>query len=302
MKTLVTGMGGFVGPHLARLIAGQGGEAVPFYFQERRVDLTDADTVGRAIKEIRPGRVYHLAALSSVGQSWQDPDAVFAVNVDGTRNLLQALSDHAPEARVLMASSGSVYGPAAEGRVFKEDDELNPQNPYARSKARAEEACAEFAKRGLDVRVVRPLGHTGPGQRPGFVVPDLASQVAAIALKKTEPLVRAGNLEVEREFADVRDVARAYEMVMEKGGAGPVFNLSINEPHSIREVALTLMAAAGVEAELISSAALVRKNDECSPRLDVSKISALGFRFEIPFQKTMAEVLDEWVQKLGGRP
>jgi GDP-4-dehydro-6-deoxy-D-mannose reductase len=302
VKTLITGMGGFVGPHLARLIASRGGQPVPFYFQGRRVDLRDRETVGRAIQEIRPGRVYHLAALSSVGQAWKDPDAVSAVNVDGTRNLLQAISEHTPEARVLMASSGSVYGPGVAGRVFQEDDGLNPQNPYARSKARAEEVCAEYAERGLDVRVVRPLGHTGPGQGLGFVVPDLASQVAAVALRKTEPIVKAGNLGVEREFADVRDVARAYGMVMEQGASANIYNLATNEPHTIREVALTLLAAAGVEAELISSAALIRKNDESSPRLDVSRIGALGFCFEIPFPKTMAEVLHEWVHKLKGRP
>jgi nucleoside-diphosphate-sugar epimerase len=266
VKTLITGMGGFVGPHLARLIASRGGQPVPFYFQGRRVDLRDRETVGRAIQEIRPGRVYHLAALSSVGQAWKDPDAVSAVNVDGTRNLLQAISEHTPEARVLMASSGSVYGPGVAGRVFQEDDGLNPQNPYARSKARAEEVCAEYAERGL------------------------------------EPIVKAGNLGVEREFADVRDVARAYGMVMEQGASANIYNLATNEPHTIREVALTLLAAAGVEAELISSAALIRKNDESSPRLDVSRIGALGFCFEIPFSKTMAEVLHEWVHKLKGRP
>jgi GDP-4-dehydro-6-deoxy-D-mannose reductase len=142
------------------------------------------------------------------------------------------------------------------------------------------------------------MGHTGPGQNLGFVTPDLAYQVAAIALEKAEPVIRVGNLDVAREFADVRDVVRAYWTVMEKGEAGGVYNLSTNRPRTIREVAESLMAAAGVEAELVQDQERVRKVDESSPLLDTSKINALGFKFEIPFSKTMADVVEYWIEKI----
>lgn len=299
MRALVTGISGFAGGHLARLLEARGVEAVPLIFQGQRVDLRDAERVDAAVKDLKPDRVYHLAALASAGRSWQEEKLAREVNVDGTRNLLEALRRRAPEARTLFVSSGSVYGPGSAGRVFREDDELHPPNPYAASKARAEAVCLQFAKEyKLDLRIARPQGHTGPGQRLGFVVPDLASQVAAIAAKKAAPVIKAGNLEVAREFADVRDVVRAYGMIMEQGRKGQVFNLSRNEPHTIREVAEELMRAAGVKAELSQDPALVRKLDESSPMLDVARISALGFRFEVPFSRTVGDVLDEWVSKL----
>jgi len=302
MKVLISGWTeGFVGPHLAEYIKNQGHDPYPLDLSGKWVDLRNAELVDQVVKQVRPGIVFHLAALSSVGKAWKDPAPVFEVNVNGTKNLLEALKKHAPDASVLFVSTGAVYGKAGDPpKIFREDDGFDPQNPYAESKAKAEMLCVEYAKKySLDIRRVRPQGHTGPGQRLGFVVPDIASQAAAVALKKALPVIKVGNLDVKREFADVRDVVRAYWTVMEKGEPGRAYNLATNRPRSIKEVAQTLIKAAGIEVELVQESARVRKSDESSPTLDTQSIKSLGFDFQIPFEKTMADVLHEWLEKTG---
>ncbi len=299
MTVLVTGWDGFVGVHLGALLTQNGSTPLPFEDHGKLVDLRDPDAVKDFIAKTKPDRVYHLAALSNVGQSWKDPDAFFAVNAQGTRNLLEALRHSCPKARVLMVSTGVIYGDAAKsGALMKETDPTRPQNPYAKSKLEAEAACREyFDHHGLDCRVVRPHGHTGPGQALGFVVPDFASQIANVANGTAPPSMNVGALDVKREFGDVRDVVRAYHRVMERGAPGQVYNLATNEPHAIREVANALMEAAGVKVELIQDPDRMRKVDESALRLDTTKITDLGFNFEIPFATTMADVIKEWIEK-----
>ena len=304
MTTIITGMSGFVGRHLARLLREKGETVEPLDVAAqcslgKPVNLLDPDTVAEALACLQPDRIYHLAALSSVALSWKDPRQTFAVNVDGTRNLLAAVRQHAPSARVLMVSTAAVYGAAAEaGGTLHEDGEARPANPYAESKLAAERVGEEYLRQyGIDVRRVRPQGHTGPGQAKGFVVPDLASQIAGIAAGQAPPRIKVGNLHVRREFADVRDVVRAYQLVMEQGQPGLLCNLATNEPHSIREVAETLMEIAGVTAALVSDETKVRPQDESSPCLDVTRIQKLGFRFQVPFRQTLADVMAEWMGK-----
>ncbi len=299
MTVLVTGWDGFVGVHLEALLKQNGQTTLPFEEDGKLVDLRDADAVNSFVAKIKPDRVYHLAALSNVGQSWKDPDAFFAVNAQGTTNLLEATRRANPHARVLMVSTGAIYGDAAKsGAAMNEDDPTQPQNPYSKSKLAAETACREYYEtHDLDCRVVRPLGHTGPGQTLGFVVPDFASQIANVANGNAPPKMTVGNLDVEREFGDVRDVVRAYHEIMESGAPGQIYNLANNEPHTIKEVATNLMAAAGVEVELVQDPARMRKVDESTLRLDVTKISGLGFKYQIPFATTMADVIKEWIEK-----
>jgi len=294
LTDLITGINGFVGRHLAAAISADGGR--PVGLDLPTCDLCDLSSVLDLVRQNAPRRIFHLAAMSSMGQSWQEKERVFAVNVQGTRNLLAAVAEAAPEARVLMVSTGAVYGPADEkGR--KETDALHPKNPYAESKVQAEEAAREFISRGVDVRIARPLGHTGPGQNRGFVVPDFASRIAAIKKGRAEPRIRVGNLKVRREFADARDVVRAYRHILDAGEPGGVYNLATNQPHSIEEVARTLLRLAGVDAELTPDPALMRPADESSPRLDTSRLWALGFAYQIPFEKTLADVLAWWMER-----
>jgi len=294
VTVLVTGLiEGFVGPHLSDLLRQNGEEPVPL-----KSDLRDSDALSDEIKRTKPDRVYHLAAISSISQSWKDPELVFDVNTRGTRFLLDAILESSPECRVLFVSSGSVYGPPIEGKPFSEDDVPCPSNPYSVSKLAAEIQCKMFhEKHSLDVRIVRPQGHTGPGQLKGAVVPDFASQIAEIATNKRPPQMSVGNLESAREFADVRDVVRAYHTVMEKGEAGATYNLANNYPRTIGDVLMTLSRIAGVTAEVKQDPDKLRPVDESSPRLDTSRIQSLGFSYKIPFEKTMADVLEEWMER-----
>jgi len=293
LTDLITGINGFVGRHLAAAITADGGRAVGLDLPT--CNLCNLSQVMDLVRQASPARVYHFAAMSSMGRSWEDRERVFAVNVQGTRNLLTALAEAAPGARILMVSTGAVYGPGSG--VIKETDPLSPSNPYAESKVQAEQVCQEFIGRGLDVRIARPLGHTGPGQNKGFVVPDLAAQIAAIKKGRSEPRLRVGNLKVQREFADARDVIRAYRTILKRGEPGGVYNVANNQPHSIEEVARTLLRIAGVEADLTPDPALLRPADESSPRLDTSRLLALGFSYQIPFEKTLADVLAWWMEQ-----
>lgn len=298
MTTVITGMNGFAGTWLASLVRDRGDEPIPIDLPE--TDLTDFEQVDRLISKVRPDRVYHLAAQSSEGEAWKDPEKTFAVNLGGTRNLLEALVAHSPSARVLFVSSGAVYGsPRPDRRPYKEEDVPLPASLYAVSKLAAEIQCEMFYHyHGLDVRRVRPQGHIGPGQGLGFVAPDFASQAAAIALGQKEPRINVGNLGAAREFADVRDVARAYFTIMENGEAGGLYNLATNDPHTVGDVLATLIKLAEIEAEIVQDDAKLRPTDVSSPMLDTEKINALGFEFEIPFEQTMADLLKEWTEKL----
>jgi GDP-4-dehydro-6-deoxy-D-mannose reductase len=304
VTAIITGMSGFVGQHLAAWLQQAGNSIAPLDVQtscaqDQSVDLLDARQVEELVQGVQPERVYHLAGQSNVAASWKEPKNTIAVNVEGTRHLLEALRRHAPRARVLLISTGAVYGPPSSAHaLFKEDDQPRPASPYAESKLAAERLGAEyFQQYRLDVRRVRPLGHTGPGQRQGFVVPDFAAQIAAIAAGQAPARLKVGNLAVAREFSDVRDVVRAYETILEQGEPGGLYNLAANEPHTVREVAQTLMAIAGVKAELQPDPDLMRPADESSPRLDTTRVLNLGFRYRIPFRQTLADVLAEWTAK-----
>jgi GDP-4-dehydro-6-deoxy-D-mannose reductase len=295
LTTLVTGSDGFVGRHLCALLRDRGETVAGLDLPA--IDLLDPGQVNRRVRETAPLRVYHLAAVSSIGQSFLDRDLVFRVNVEGTRNLLAAVAANAPAARVLLVSTGAVYGPG-RGQAFRETDPFRPANPYAESKVQAEQVAREFCERGLDARIARPLGHAGPGQRQGFVVPDLAAQVAAIVLGRSEPRLRAGNLQARREFADARDVVRAYRLILERGEPGAIYNLATNRPFAIAEVADILIRLAGVAATTYSDQALLRPADECSPCLDASRVAGLGFNYDIPLETTLADVLAEWLERI----
>src|SRR5258706_6283367 len=204
VRIWITGAGGFVGRRLsARLRAA--GHAVSGV--DREVEITDAARVARSLASARADAVVHLAAMSSPAHALRDPEPAARVNYWGTHAVLEAVRGAAPDARVLLVTSGEVYGSTTEGAPpFREPDPLAPRTPYARSKACADLLGARYAELGLDVVRVRPFNHTGPGQAPDFVAPAFARQVAAIAQGRSEPRIAVGNLASVRDFLDVDDV------------------------------------------------------------------------------------------------
>jgi GDP-4-dehydro-6-deoxy-D-mannose reductase len=219
----VSGARGFVGRWLLPRLARDGHDVIG---ADREVDVRDAAAVDAAIASARPDALVHLAALASVPDSYRAPEAVARVNYLGTLHVLRAAVRRAPRARVLVVSSGEVYGGAATSDPIGEDAPLAPVSPYARTKAAADRLGAAFARDGLDVVRARPWNHTGPGQGEGFVASSFARQLAEIALGRREPLLRVGNLDAVRDFLDVEDVVDAYARLLDPAVPAGAYNVA----------------------------------------------------------------------------
>jgi GDP-4-dehydro-6-deoxy-D-mannose reductase len=304
---LVTGVAGFVGRHLVRVLAESGACVVGLGLEPgpppgvplavwHTADLREPEPVARVVAEAQPDAIVHLAGQSSAGRSFQDPLGTFQANVLGTWNLLEAVRRSAPKARVLVVGSGEAYGPQPDGSRAREDTPFAPVSPYALSKAAADaiaDACARG--HGLDIVRVRAFSHTGPGQAPGFVVPDLARQIAGIEAGRMEPVLRAGDLEVTRDLSDVRDVVRAYLALLERGRGGAAYNVCRGEGVRLTEVLRGLTALARVAFRVESDAARLRPADVPWLVGDPGRIVRdTAWRAEIPLDRTLADVLEEW--------
>jgi GDP-4-dehydro-6-deoxy-D-mannose reductase len=247
MKSLVTGAGGFAGSHLVEYLLHQNQEVIALVapqsdesnlnsvlsrVQVERTDVRDSNRVMQVLMDVQPQRIYHLAALSSPSQSLGDPKAAFEVNFFGTFNLLNACRQIQLDCRFLYVSSAEVYGTTAQNPMpLREDCPFRPGNPYAASKAAGEMLAYQFHKSyGLPVVRARPFNHTGPRQSDAYVCSSLARQMAEIDAGIRSPQVTTGNLKVQRDFSDVRDIVRGYHLLLEKGRDGDVYQLCSGRP------------------------------------------------------------------------
>lgn len=296
MRAFITGGRGFVGPWLCRHLEACGDDVVVGGLE---VDVTDSDAITDALARARPDAVYHLAAQASVGSSWTDPAATYAVNALGTVNTLAAARACSPPPRVLVVSSVEVYGavPPAELPVG-EDAPFRPATPYAASKAAAELAGLQaWLGWGLEVVRVRPFNHTGPGQTPRFFVPDLARQIIEAAASGA-PELRTGNLAVGRDFTDVRDVVRAYRLLIERGAPGEVYNVCSGRSVTLDSIVRRLLALAGADLRLTVEPARLRPVDAGDLRGDPARLNRVtGWRPAIDLDQTLADVLAYWGTK-----
>jgi GDP-4-dehydro-6-deoxy-D-mannose reductase len=303
MRVLVTGAAGFVGGHLlADLLADgcevwgtlQPGHSAPAGSEGVRwieMELTASDSVAAALAAAAPARVFHLAAQASVGESYRDPLATWEVNATGTLRLAEALP---AGARMLFVSSAEVYGLVPEReQPITEERPLRPTNPYAASKAAAEMAVAEVAHtRGAHVVIARSFNHTGPGQDTRFALPAFAAQLAAIRAGKQPPCLKVGNLEARRDFLDVRDVVRAYRILLERGKAGRAYNVASGEARSLAALVDELVAISGTGARLEPDAARVRPLDLPLLCGDSAALRGLGWKPQRPLRDTLRDLLD----------
>jgi GDP-4-dehydro-6-deoxy-D-mannose reductase len=293
VRVLVTGSKGFVAQWLQAHLESRGDQIVA---GEEEVDVTDAAALTDAITSAAPDAIYHLAARASVGASWTDASATYAVNTLGALNVIEAaLACHRPP-RVLLISSSEVYGRVGTDELpIHEDHPFAPVSPYAASKAAAELIGLQaWLGQGLEVVRARPFNHTGPGQRPDFVVPALARQVALAAAGGAR-VVETGNLDARRDITDVRDVVRAYRDLLEQGVPGEVYNVCRGTAVGIEEVAQRLIAAAGLDLEIVVDPSRIRPVDLPELRGDPSRLhAATGWVPEIPLDKTLADVLAYW--------
>ena len=258
---LVTGAAGFAGSHLLEHLAAPAAitgwsrseppAGLAHLARWQRVDLLARDTVRAALRELQPEAVYHCAGVPHVAQSWKASARALEGNVIGTHVLLDELRRLERPVRCVVTGSATVY--AAASQAVDEDARLSPASPYALSKL-AQEALALRAPQedGVEVVVARAFNHTGPRQDPAFAAPSFARQIALIERGVIEPVIRTGNLDAERDFTDVRDVVRAYRLLMELGAPGRVYNVCSGVARSIRSVldALVERSSARVEIEL----------------------------------------------------
>jgi len=293
MRAAVTGSSGFVGTHLVPYLRSHGDDVVTIdRTGTPAVDVTDAAEVREVLRAARPDAVYHLAALSHVGQSWDAPETVFRVNALGALNVLRACTD-AGVGRVVVAGSADEYGSVGpEELPLTEESPIRPITPYGASKAAADVlALQAFLGDGLGTLRVRAFNHTGPGQSASMLVPGLAQRIAD-AERDERHKVSIGRVDVVRDLSDVRDVVRAYRLLVEHGTPGEAYNVCSGRGVSVREVADVMLAMSDAPLELVVDPELVRPVDV--PRLvgDPARLrAATGWEPEIPLDETLRDVL-----------
>lgn len=292
MRALVTGASGFVGHHLIEHLRASGDDVVGVDRAEGP-DLLDADAVRRTVGRVAPEAVYHLGGWSDVGGSWDAPVATFRANAEGTLNLLQACRETG--ARVLVVSSADIYGKVTEADLpLGEDAPVRPVSPYAASKSAADQlALQAWLGYGIETLRVRAFNHLGPGQTTRFVAPALAARIARCEVEDRE-VVTVGNLTPRRDFTDVRDVVRAYRLLIEHGVPGEAYNVATGVDIAIAELAEQLASLATRPVRIEVDSKLQRPVDVPVLRGDATRLrEATGWVPEIPIATTLADVLDE---------
>ena len=293
MRALITGGKGFVGHWLAAHLKDSGDEVVVV---DVETDVSDGAALRRVVADAVPEAIYHLAAMTHVGESWDNPSEVLRVNVLGTAEVLAAARALAHPPTVLVVSSAEVYGVVSPEQLpLGEDTPTAPATPYAASKLAAE-AVALQAWRGYrqPVIVVRPFNHIGPGQSPNFAVPALAKRIVE-ARKSGASSLRVGTLTTRRDFTDVRDVVVAYRLLILHGTPGTTYNVCSGRDVAISEVADDLLALAHADLELVTDPDLVRPVDVPVLRGDPGLLqAATGWAPSIPLATTLADVLTSW--------
>jgi len=299
VRALVTGAHGFVGRHLVEHLRAMGDDVEGCDRSDGSVDIVDLSSVQAAVNRIRPEVVYHLAGWSDVGGSWAAPVDVFRANAEGTLNLLLACAESGVE-RVLAVSSADVYGIVREDELpIHENAPLRPVTPYAASKVAADYLSLQaWLGSRLPVLRARAFNHLGPGQLPRFVAPALAERIARNELDGGT-VVPVGNLSARRDFTDVRDVVRAYRLLVDRGEPGEVYNVCSGRAVSVQELAEALLRMARQPMQLTPDPALERPIDVPVLLGDYSRLrKATGWEPEIALDQTLADLLDDMRERV----
>lgn len=300
MRAFITGSSGFVGKWLGEHLLSCGDETTSL---DDSIDIRDQDKLREALADQAPEVIFHLAALTHVGRSFEDPITYLEVNALGTYKLLEAARTLTKPPRVLLISSAEVYGVTGQnknGEPLEEKDPLLPATPYAMSKVAAEYAgLQEMHAHGLEVVIARPFNHIGPGQGEAFVVSALAKRIAMAEAAGTD-VIPIGNLSAKRDFTDVRDVVAAYRLLALGGKPGQCYNVCSGVPTAIAEIAERLIGLSGHKIELRTDENLLRPVD--LPILYGSSVKLreeLGWEPSVPGDRTLADVLQYWRQQIG---
>lgn len=297
-RRLITGHNGFVGQHALQIWA----HAVPLpNIGGCSLDIRDAESLAEAIAAISPHEVVHLAGISFVPTAIKNPRLTYEVNFLGTLNLLQALEKTGFTGRMLFVSSADPYGIVSLDQLpIREERVLAPRNPYAVSKAAAEALCYQWSLNSkFEILIARPFNHIGPGQSENFVISDFAKQIAEISAGKREPEIHVGNIDVSRDFSDVRDVLRAYDAILKHGKNSQIYNVCSEKEYVIRDLLKYLLKIAGVDASIINDATKWRSSDQ--PRVvgSAEKIRENTNWFPIySLNETLSEIYQYWEKRI----
>lgn len=301
MRVLVTGIEGFVGTHLARELNSRGHEVYGIHLEPPReplpailfpCDIRDFNAVRKALEQCRPDWLIHLAGVSSVAEAEKNPFLTYQVNTLGTLRLLIAVHQLMLPCRILLISSADVYGKGDHPHL--ETDPPQPLTAYARSKLLAEELGQIYHRTwDMDIVVLRPFSHTGPGQRERFVFAKVASHIARVEAGKAAPVLEMGDLEVRRDYTDVRDIIRAYVLALENCPAGETYNVTSGKPVRLREGVEILLELAHQQIEIREGVVEKRPYDIHFISGNSEKFHrATGWRAEIPLKKTLSDLLE----------
>jgi len=314
MNILITGITGFAGSHLAEYILDNHPSAHVHgmirwrsrmenivHIQDRihlvEGDLKDMSSLKKCLAEVQPDRIFHLAAQSFVPTSWKCPAETFAINALGQIHLFEAVLSLEISPRIQIAGSSEEYGIVNSNEVpMKETNPLRPLSPYAVSKVAQDLLGWQYFKSyGLKIIRTRGFNHTGPRRGEVFICSNFAKQIVEIEKKKREPVIHVGNLEAKRDFTDVRDMARAYWLSLEKGEEGEVYNLGTGKTYSIREILDMLLGMSKVEVKIAVDPDRLRPSDVPILLSDSSKFRRLtGWEPQIPFSQSLKDLLEYW--------
>ncbi|MFB0546293.1 MAG: GDP-mannose 4,6-dehydratase [Anaerolineae bacterium] len=315
MKALITGIAGFAGSHLAEhLLNGTDWEICGLihrrseniaHLRERLAlfqgDVCDLGSISHILTQTRPDYVFHLAAQSFVPTSWRDPWETFESNIRGQLNILQAAVDLALESKILVVGSNEEYGLiTAEELPIKETAPLRPNSPYGVSKITQDMLGLQYhLGHGLHTVRVRPFNHIGPRQSERFVAAAFAKQIAEIEMGLKPSVVKVGSLKAKRDFTDVRDVVRAYHLVLTKGQTGEVYNIGSGVARSVQEILDVLSSLSRVEFSVEQDPARLRPSDIPVSFCDYTKLrEQTGWRPGILFEESLRDTLDYWREKM----
>ena len=313
MKVLVTGITGFAGSHLVDYLLTLSGVEVSGilrwrsrtenieHFRDKvrlvECDLRDASSVRDVIDDLRPDRIFHLAAQSFVPTSWTAPSESLTTNVIGQLHLFEAVRKLGIKPRIQLACSSEQYGMVYEEELpIRETNPLRPLSPYAVSKVGQDMLGYQYWM-SYKIPIIRTRGfnHEGPRRGPVFVCSDFAKQIADIEKGRKPPVIRVGNLEARRDFTDVRDVVRAYWLALEKAEPGEVYNIACGRCWTIKEMLDMLLGMTSAKVKIETEASRMRPSDVPVLLGDASKFQkATGWKPVIPFEQTLRDLLDYW--------
>lgn len=294
-RLLVTGLSGFVGQQLQQYLKGHDAWELVQPFVP--CDLLNIEALQRWCADARPDAVIHLAGQTFVPEAFRDPACTLQVNLLGTLNLLQALKASGFSGVFLYISSGDVYGLLDEGCLPVDEVQApHPRNPYAVSKVSAELLCLQWSfVEPWRIIVARPFNHIGPGQSESFVVPSIARQLVRIRAGRQEPVLELGDVDVSRDFLDVRDVLAAYMALLECGRSGEIYNVCSGHEQRVRDLIEELVRLAGVEVEIRQAPERMRRAEQRRVVGSAEKLqSETGWKPGITIRETLQSVLSDW--------